>query len=134
LNEERRQGATFAETPQGGTMDAVVRVQDGRSTPVDASREQQTAAEVSRQDSPADSGAHSHSSYPQNPQAGVQTPEPGVRDMVEPQPDTESEPGDSLAAPLPGDFLLAEYESDCARFVADAKNLARRRMMGAFAH
>ncbi len=33
----------------------------------------------------------------------------------------------SLAAPLPGDFLLAEYESDCARFVADARNLARRR-------
>jgi hypothetical protein len=29
--------------------------------------------------------------------------------------------------PLPGDFLLAEYESDCARFVADARNLARRR-------
>ena len=34
----------------------------------------------------------------------------------------------SLAAPLPGDFLLAEYESDCARFVADARGLARRRM------
>jgi hypothetical protein len=33
----------------------------------------------------------------------------------------------SLAPPLPGDFLLAEYESDCARFVADARNLARRR-------
>jgi hypothetical protein len=55
--------------------------------------------------------------------------------MVEPQADAESEPlGGSLAGPLPGDFLLAEYESDCARFVADAKNLARRRMMGAFAH
>jgi hypothetical protein len=34
----------------------------------------------------------------------------------------------SLAPPLPGDFLLAEYESDCARFVANARNLARRRM------
>jgi hypothetical protein len=34
----------------------------------------------------------------------------------------------SLPPPLPGEFLLAEYESDCARFVADARNLARRRM------
>jgi hypothetical protein len=33
----------------------------------------------------------------------------------------------SLAPPLPGEFLLAEYESDCARFVADARDLARRR-------
>jgi hypothetical protein len=33
----------------------------------------------------------------------------------------------SIAPPLPGEFLLAEYESDCARFVADARNLARRR-------
>ena len=34
----------------------------------------------------------------------------------------------SFPPPLPGDFLLAEYESDCARFVADARGLARRRM------
>jgi hypothetical protein len=33
----------------------------------------------------------------------------------------------SVPPPLPGDFLSAEYESDCARFVADARNLARRR-------
>jgi hypothetical protein len=39
----------------------------------------------------------------------------------------------SLPPPLPGDFLLAEYESDCARFVADARNLARRRMNSALA-
>ena len=34
----------------------------------------------------------------------------------------------SIPPALPGEFLLAEYESDCARFVADARNLARRRM------
>jgi hypothetical protein len=49
-----------------------------------------------------------------------------------PQPplDTTEPPVDSVEKnpPLPGDFLLAEYESDCARFVADARNLARRRM------
>lgn len=34
----------------------------------------------------------------------------------------------ALAPRLPGDFLLAEYESDCARFIAEAKGVARRRM------
>jgi len=27
-----------------------------------------------------------------------------------------------------GDFVSAQHESDCARFVAEAKNLARRRV------
>jgi hypothetical protein len=40
----------------------------------------------------------------------------------------------SLAPPLPGDFLSAEYETDCARFVAEARSLARRRMRPLLAH
>jgi hypothetical protein len=47
---------------------------------------------------------------------------------AEPPVDSVDKNPVSLAPPLPGDFLLAEYESDCARFVADARNLARRRM------
>jgi hypothetical protein len=34
----------------------------------------------------------------------------------------------SLPAPLPrGEFVSARYESDCARFLAETKDLARRR-------
>ncbi|SRR5712691_8763053 len=117
-------------------MDAGVRVRDGRSRPVNASREssmlsttRQRRAEVYRQNSQAYSQAYSQSSYPQNPQAGGQTPGASVENMAGPQTDAESESLQRpLAPPLPGDFLLAEYESDCARFVAEAKNLARRRM------
>jgi hypothetical protein len=53
------------------------------------------------------------------PQARSEPTQPPV-DSVEKYPV-------SLAPSLPGDFLLAEYESDCARFVAEAKNVARRR-------
>jgi hypothetical protein len=81
-------------------MDAVVTVQDGRST-----------------------------AYSQNPQAGIQSPRATVEGMAGPQTEAESESlRRSLAPPLPGDFLSSEYESDCARFVAEARNLARRRM------
>ncbi len=54
-------------------------------------------------------------------------PHPPLR-PAEPPVDSVDKNPVSLAPPLPGDFLLAEYESDCARFVADARNLARRRM------
>jgi hypothetical protein len=54
-------------------------------------------------------------------------PQPPL-DTTEPPVDSVDKNPVSLAPPLPGDFLLAEYESDCARFVADARNLARRRM------
>jgi hypothetical protein len=47
---------------------------------------------------------------------------------AEPPVDSVDKNPVSLVPPLPGEFLLAEYESDCARFVADARNLARRRM------
>ena len=100
VEEARRQGATSTEDPKEESMDAVVAVKDGRSRPL----------------------------YPQNPQAGAQTAGEGVGNLSEPQTDAECEPlRRSLAPPLPGDFLMAEYESDCARFVADARNLARRR-------
>jgi hypothetical protein len=46
---------------------------------------------------------------------------------AQPPVDSVDKNSGSLAPPLPGEFLLAEYESDCARFVADARNLARRR-------
>jgi hypothetical protein len=88
----------------------------------------QRRAEVYRQNSPAYSQAYPQNPYPQNPQAGAQAPGEGVGNMAGPQTDAEYEP------PLPGDFLLAEYESDCARFVAEAKNLARRRMTALLAH
>ncbi len=40
----------------------------------------------------------------------------------------------SLPAPLPrGEFVSARYESDCARFLAETKGLARRRAEAGFA-
>lgn len=35
--------------------------------------------------------------------------------------------GPELAPPPCGHFVSAEYEADCARFLAEAKKLARRR-------
>jgi hypothetical protein len=76
-------------------IDAVVAVQDGRSTPVNAAQ-------------------------PGFPHLPLESPQLPV--------DSVDKNSVSFAPPLPGDFILAEYESDCARFVADASNLARRRM------
>jgi hypothetical protein len=40
----------------------------------------------------------------------------------------------SLPAPLPrGEFVSTRYESDCARFLAETKDLARRRAEAALA-
>ena len=40
----------------------------------------------------------------------------------------------SLPAPLPrGEFVSARYKSDCARFLAETKSLARRRTEAGFA-
>jgi hypothetical protein len=122
-------------------VDAVVRAQDVRSMHVNDSSESslttgQRRAEVYQQNSPACSQADSQDSFPQNPQAGVQPPRESVETRAVPQSVAAEVPlRPPIAQPLPGDFLLAEYESDCARFVAEAKNLARRRTSQAlFAH
>jgi hypothetical protein len=40
----------------------------------------------------------------------------------------------SMPTPLPrGEFVSARYESDCARFLAETKDLARRRAEAAVA-
>jgi hypothetical protein len=40
----------------------------------------------------------------------------------------------SVPVPLPrGEFVSARYESDCARFLAETKSLARRRAEAGFA-
>ena len=117
-------------------MDAVVRVQDVRSRPVNTSREPsllsealQRRAEVYRQNSQVYSQSYAQNSYQQNLRAGVQTPQPGVGNVAGLQTAVECEPLRRSLAPLPpGDFVSAEYESDCARFIAEAKNLARRRV------
>jgi hypothetical protein len=38
-----------------------------------------------------------------------------------------------LAPPPRGEFVSARFESDCARFVAEAKSLARHRVEAGFA-
>jgi hypothetical protein len=101
-------------------MDAVVRIPHGRSRPLNATRESIPSATQQRAGSPA---------YPQNPQAAGQNPGGAVGNPAGPPTDAESEPvRRSVTPPVPGDFLLAEYELDCARFIAEAKKVARRRM------
>jgi hypothetical protein len=61
-----------------------------------------------------------------------------VKDTVQNQ-DVRGKPIDgsqeqSPPAPSPrGEFVSARYESDCARFLADTKSLARRRVEAGFA-
>jgi hypothetical protein len=38
-----------------------------------------------------------------------------------------------LAPPPRGEFVSARYESDCARFLAETKSIARRRVEAGFA-
>jgi hypothetical protein len=67
-------------------------------------------------------------SCPHRPPAAVENPERRVEKTIAPRPGTESEPPTpSLAPTLAGNFVSAHYESDCARFVSEAKRLARRR-------
>jgi hypothetical protein len=67
-------------------------------------------------------------SYPHRPPAAVESQELGVEKTLAPRRDGESEPPTTLLAPLlSGNFVSAQYESDCARFVSEAKRLARRR-------
>ena len=55
--------------------------------------------------------------------------------------DVRGKPIDGSREPLPlapspaprGEFVSARYESDCARFLADTKSLARRRVEAGFA-
>ena len=62
-----------------------------------------------------------------------------MRVTVENQ-DVRGKPIDSSREPLPlapsppqGEFVSALYESDCARFLADTKSLARHRVEAGFA-
>jgi hypothetical protein len=67
-------------------------------------------------------------SYPHRPPAAVENPELGVEQTLAPRSGVESEPLPPLLAPRPsGNFVSSQYESDCARFVSEAKRLARRR-------
>ena len=64
-----------------------------------------------------------------------ETKEETVKPTVEIQ-DGRGKPIDepSLPAPLPrGEFVSARYKSDCARFLAETKSLARRRAEAGFA-
>jgi len=64
-----------------------------------------------------------------------ETKEETVKATVEIQ-DVRGKPiaGPSLPAPPPrGEFVSARYESDCARFLAETKSLARRRVEAGFA-
>ena len=67
-------------------------------------------------------------SYPHRPPAAVENLERRVEKSIAPRPGMESEPPTpSLVLAFAGDFVSAHYESDCARFVSEAKRLARRR-------
>jgi hypothetical protein len=54
--------------------------------------------------------------YPLCPPAAVESSELPVGNSAAPQTDA-----------VPGNFVSAQYESDCARFVSEAKTLAHRR-------
>jgi len=55
-----------------------------------------------------------------------------IQDVRGQRADGSGEP--SLPAPSPrGQFVSARYESDCARFLAETKRLARRRTEAGFA-
>jgi len=74
-------------------------------------------------------------SYPHRPPTAVENAEPGVKNTLTPPRDAESEPLTTLLAPIPsGNFVSTQYESDCARFVSEAKRLARRRAEAALDH
>ena len=67
-------------------------------------------------------------SYPHHPPAAVENQELGVEKTLAPRRDAESEAPTTLLAPLlSGNFVSTQYESDCARFVSEAKRIARRR-------
>ena len=116
-------------------VDAVVEVEEILSNAADSLREPsmlsdtlQRRAEVYRQNSRVYSHNYQQNSYPYNSPTDVETPKPSVETMAESQTDAKSEPLRRSLTPQCGDFVSAEYESDCARFVAEAKNLARRRV------
>jgi hypothetical protein len=68
-------------------------------------------------------------SYPLCPPAAVDSSLLGAGETAAAGTDAEPEPlTGSVAPPLPGNFVSAQYESDCARFVSEAKRLARRRV------
>jgi hypothetical protein len=92
-------------------MDAGLTVQDVRSGPVNASRESTLSETLQRR----------AEVYPQKSPTYAQTSHP--------QTDAESEPPRP-----PGDFVSAAYASDCARFIAESKNRARRRVEAGLAY
>jgi hypothetical protein len=47
--------------------------------------------------------------------------------------DGSRKPSPLAPSPPQGEFVSARYESDCARFLADTKSLARRRVEAGFA-
>ena len=47
--------------------------------------------------------------------------------------DGSREPSPLAPPPPRGEFVSARYESDCARFLAETKSLARRRVKAGFA-
>ena len=120
------------ETEEEETVSAAVGLEHVLSEAADSSREPlmlaetlQRRAEVHRENSPV----YSHNpgqNYPHNSQADVEALKPGVETIPESQRDRESL-GRSFAPPPPGHFVSAEHEADCARFLAEAKGLARRR-------
>ena len=66
--------------------------------------------------------------YPPPAPAAVENPELAVGKTAALRRDAEPEPLTASLAPLlPGYFVAARYESDCARFVSEAKRLARVR-------
>lgn len=66
--------------------------------------------------------------YSQYPPATVQNPEKRDGETAALLMGAESDPlTPSVAPPLPGHFVSTRYESDCARFVSDAKRLAHLR-------
>ena len=66
--------------------------------------------------------------YPHHQPAAVESPELHVEETLTPRRDAEPEPLTTFLAPRPsGNFVSTQYESDCARFVSEAKRIARRR-------
>ena len=66
--------------------------------------------------------------YQQRSQAAVESLESSAGKAAASQTDVESEPLAPSLNPRPcGHFVSADYEADCARFLTQAKSLARRR-------
>ena len=119
------------ETEEEEAVEAVVGLDGVVSEAADSSREPLMLAEtlqrravVYRRNSPVYSHDHGEN-YPHNSQADVEAVEPGVETIPESETDAESEP--LRRPPPPGHFVSGEHQSDCARFLAEAKSLARRR-------